>query len=286
VSHALHILLEHQYVQLQPSADRIFKCVCGTGMGLIHSGGVASLSFYTRVEKSLLSQPMREEYGILAYYRYHDDIWVATMCNDSLRRMYNQMKSSASYFKLKCTAVSQRQVSFLDVCVYREQYTLSNGHWHSFLQVMPAPPKEVIPLWENSGHHHAVHKAWPKAVIHRAMRLAPENQREFFGNRLLEHYRNCNASDFTLMHMARAITNFGHPGQRRDVQDAVWCILGYHPAWRVSIPRVVAKLQPPAGVSRVRISWRNGNLSFRSKINTHNRVIFGAGNGTSTSFRR
>ena len=76
VSEALFLLLDWQYVQARTASpeSHVFKVIVGSGMGLPHSGIVASLSFIARIEKWMHRNNILSRYEIGRYGRYHDDI--------------------------------------------------------------------------------------------------------------------------------------------------------------------------------------------------------------------
>ena len=67
----LRYILDNQYIDANISGVT-HQMVVGSGMGMKHSGGVSSVTFYDLVEKNLFECGAPD--GVLAYMRYHDDI--------------------------------------------------------------------------------------------------------------------------------------------------------------------------------------------------------------------
>jgi hypothetical protein len=70
-------LMYNQYITSAQCPSRIWRVVNGTGMGLKYSNEVANYALYQLVEKDFAgSRVVQEQYGILKYYRYVDDIFM------------------------------------------------------------------------------------------------------------------------------------------------------------------------------------------------------------------
>ena len=71
----LWYLLRNQFVVSQTiGSHRAWRVNLGTGMGLIHSGELADIIFYNKVESIMLTQKSCASYGIMHDSRFRDDI--------------------------------------------------------------------------------------------------------------------------------------------------------------------------------------------------------------------
>ena len=71
----LEFILSEQYVQSKWFPNRVWKSTVGSGMGLVHSGEVAELAFFSICERGLVdTEASRQLHGLEAYWRFRDDI--------------------------------------------------------------------------------------------------------------------------------------------------------------------------------------------------------------------
>ena len=83
-------------------------------MGLQHFGDLCDLTYHLKADKWFLQDGKLEEYGVLFYRRYRDDIIIVYNDRNGIYEFVQELKRRAGYFKLKIEAVSKRMVPFLE----------------------------------------------------------------------------------------------------------------------------------------------------------------------------
>ena len=196
---SLTFLLDNQFIDPLPNGELgyILKCVLGTGMGLLHSGHVANLAFYARVEKKVM-HTCTPQHGIISYSRYFDDIIIIAASRASGEEFISLLLHHQAYFKILCTEVSQVGAKYLDTWI-----DIRGSH----VIVYPMLDKEIILLRIDSGHHKHVHKSWPGALVRRTFSISTFPH-VVHANILKGKYVRCNASTFTIARMEQAIANY------------------------------------------------------------------------------
>ena len=266
VSEVLCLLLDSQYVVLQSDPACMYKVVEGSGMGLLFSGSVATLSFYRRGEVKLVNPSSMTRHCVSCYRRYHDDIICVYQDSCLFMDFVRQMRYLADYFKVICTEVSQHQIRYLDLKITKVK---------THLEVIPALEKPIIPLAPESGHAKFVHWAWPHAVASRFKRLAGPRANSCA---ILNYYSSNNAAPWTQRVLESALTSSPSPRPKGvvDPGHTVWLKVTSHPLWNAMLPSWISQMQPPASVdSRVRIAWRNHHKSLAHIIRVHNKNLLG-----------
>jgi hypothetical protein len=98
--HALFFLLDNQYV-LTTLHSYLYKCISGSGIGLLHSAHVSNALFFARVESR-----MDLALTCKLYVRYHDDILALCSSYSAVGHIVQTMRRfSAGIFTLKVTSL-------------------------------------------------------------------------------------------------------------------------------------------------------------------------------------
>ena len=263
-------LLEHQYVKLDRSSNKMdgiqLKVVKGSGMGLLHSGDVANLSFNARAERALL---ITKPASIVAYHRFFDDIWLLSHSRSDAHLFIRDLIHHANPFVVKCTAVvgKGKALKHLDVLLDTSADTI---------YVSPALDKEVIPLSAHSAHTPGVHNSWPGSIVRRARNLASCDSHSHV-EALIRKYEMCNASQLSLrlMHKAAAaqVSNTCIQVEEPYGPNPIWFPLGYHPALISVIRHALKSVRAPPDC-RVRACWRNVLPNIAALVSNWNRRKF------------
>ena len=266
VAEVLFLLLDSQYIVLRSDKSMHFKVVEGSGMGLLFSGAVASLSFFRRVEVHMITPGNLSEHRISCYQRYHDDIICAYQDSGMFVSFCSSLRQHASHFRVICSKVSSISVPYLDLTV-----SISNCHLH----VEPTLSKPIIPLAPESGHAPWVHTSWPYAVMSRYCKLA---SRSSFSSAINSYYESNNVSPFTLQVLNRTLRS-SRPSQPNDEAASsrtMWLKAVSHPAWNQAMQSWIKHMQPPACSGfKIRVAWRNGKKSMAQLIRAHNVHLMG-----------
>ena len=135
-------------------------------MGLVCSGEVSDLAFLELVEKPfLLKQEHREEFGIVGYCRFKDDLLLIT--RGSLAKsseLISRMRSLSGPFKLKVESVSKTCVNMLDVTLFVQE---RNNLYRISARPYVKATSNWTPLSCTSMHAPHVHANWPSAYVSR-----------------------------------------------------------------------------------------------------------------------
>ena len=97
-------LLEYQYVVNEyddENSRRLWLTTKGTGMGRKHSGELADLVYYHKVETNLKAD--LEKSGAFFYARFKDDVIMMGPNESSVLRLVEILKEKTDYFKLTVT---------------------------------------------------------------------------------------------------------------------------------------------------------------------------------------
>jgi len=258
VSEVTITLLGNQYITT-PGLPDLYRCTSGSGMGLKHSGHVASLSYAARVEVPFFSaRPYRR--GLLFYARFHDDVFMLFDCRTSLRTLLPEYKHRSSFFVIEVRQISQVKVQYLELTV-----AIQAGRFF----IEPTLEKVPVPLCESSCHPFSVHKSWPSAVVARTAGLS--DRPEFSINKLRINYAMANTCSSTLSRMQSKHM----PTKQRDSNVLqVACVLRYHPVFAAAVKRALIRAPlPPSVDMEVLVAWKNALPSVASHIAKHNRVL-------------
>ena len=143
---------------LLPAFTEIIQVLKGVGQGLIHAGDVADWIWYLGGERNFALNPaVCRKYCISAYFRFRDDIMIAS-ANDELVATYvkdiSVLASRLGYVvKLESRDTT---VPFLDI----EITVTSRGTYTSRQCVKPAAVNNT-PLDPRSGQADHDHGTWP-----------------------------------------------------------------------------------------------------------------------------
>ena len=235
---------------------QLFRVLQGSGMGLPHSGTVASASFHKRVESKISFQ----RFGIQTMTRFHDDMFFVIDSAAQATLLLSFMQSVAKHFIITCSACSSSCVQFLDLSVS----IVSNK-----INVRPSLHKIPCPLHVDSAHAPHVHNAWPHSLKKKVRALAfPDSA--CAAEKLLNQYRAGNASQHTLRIMSSSSSSSSPPqlssnldlsGTTHNIQverpKFTWLSMGGHPVLFRCMNRVLRNSSLPFVMNPIRICWRN-----------------------------
>ena len=95
------------------SARRLWLTAKGTGMGRKHSGELADLVYYHKVETNL--EKDLEKSGAFFYARFKDDVIMMGPNESSVLKLAEILKEKTDYFKLTITGKPRKSTEFLDI---------------------------------------------------------------------------------------------------------------------------------------------------------------------------
>ena len=154
-------LLERQLVTVPSTEEGIItlKVEYGTGMGMQHSSETADLALFNLMEKDILSNQERlQEYGIVGYYRFRDDILILGSNRPDARTFVQYLKNHSGCYQLEVEQVSSSVVQMLDLKLFNFRGTIRTS-------VAIKPTAMGMPLSAESIHPMSVHKSWTKAYF-------------------------------------------------------------------------------------------------------------------------
>jgi len=179
----LWFVLATQFVQ--DNQGETWQVVRGSGMGEVHSGSVADLSFARLVEDNL-DLPC---WGIRLYRRFRDDIFFVADSEAQARVFTAHLVAKAApHWRVSIDRLSDFGVPMLDTYLYvGPGFTISRR-----LDVSPfiKPTAVHIPLSWCSAHPGHTHEAWPLAEVKRIRRLSRSDAVfNYFRAKLLARWR-------------------------------------------------------------------------------------------------
>ena len=234
-------------------------------MGLNHSGSVADTCFYLLCELTwALNPPIREQHGVLAYFRFRDDILIIFGAFQSLEfgagHFLKGLQARSGFYTVEIEEFSKVSVPMLNVLVEIDDGKLRTDHYSKPTSV------ESIPLCTSSMHAPGVHSSWPKAYLSSILSLCDSVAKK---NRLKRTFLNSFKNNgVTVPSLSSTCRKVVVPEQS---SEDIWLPLPYHPLLRVALTRAVIKVNSSelslAAYSsaygglrqqpRIRIAWRN-----------------------------
>ena len=110
------------HVQRVP--DQIWKVCKGSGMGRLHSGDGADLTYNNRAEWGWAACPViMEMCGIVKIWRFRDDVLVLASERLKSHTFGQGMIDRAGYFITKCKKISHDKIEYLDCEAWIENGT-------------------------------------------------------------------------------------------------------------------------------------------------------------------
>lgn len=168
--HATYFFLDCQYVISKYHLGKLWKVVRGSGMGLPHSGALADLCLHNVAEDILISKSRVESASIRAYMRFKDDILTLFHNFPAFKLWFEEYRSKAAPFKVKCEEISRYGIDYLE-----SNLTLNSG------SILFAPRVRAsslnAPLLDCSSRHHPnIHNTWPSGFLLRRLSLCSTAQ--------------------------------------------------------------------------------------------------------------
>ena len=190
---ALGFLLDNQFIVSDEIPNRLWQCIKGSGMGHKHSGEVVGLAFYYEVEEWAIRTSTRQEYGIVGYWRYRDDILIIGNDRQLTVKYCQTLRNKASLFKLECEGFFSSSVHFLEVRITKAPTSYEYGPEFK-------PTSLQIPLATDSAHPRHVHCSWPIGQLKRFERISSSRTKateakKIFMNRFIEYQANPHIMD-------------------------------------------------------------------------------------------
>ena len=206
----------------------------------------------------------RNQCGILAFYRYRDDIFVILRDDISVvGDWFTSFKRRALPYKLELEKLSRKVVPFLDV-----EISLKFDGYHSTLAITPyrKPTSCRIPLASDSAHHPSVHVPWPCAEIKRLLnnssdiRIHPQVVHNFKCE-LLRSGHSPALIDYVFSRHAEA------KRKQTSNSNALWFVTRFHPQFAKIIPIALNKLAKDAALLQIafgEVALPSLHLAWRS----------------------
>ena len=254
---------ETQFVR-DPSDGSLYKVQLGTGMGLPHSGELTDGTFWALMETVVLRQSVLQHHGILAYYRYRDDILTIAqgLASRTSKPFLDLMRRKATFYELK-EEWGYKDIVFLDleICLHGGRAWVSH-----FLKDGALDP----PLSTISSHPPAVPLAWPRAFVGRVSKLCSTHNLLLQSFQILiDRLKGSYASPATI-HVACdqiGLATSGRRNQKTPRLPRSWLTVDFHPLLFGPLQRALREFNADPLVSSLRdspgfprelgISWVN-----------------------------
>ena len=269
---ALTFVLQNQFVTTPEFPDKVWRCRVGTGMGLQHSGDLCDLTFYMKAEKWFMEDNVLEDFGVLLYQRYRDDIIIVYTDRSGIYDFVRELKRRAGYFRLKVEAVSKQMVPFLESDVWIRDGKL-------VLTPRFKPTALLRPLSHESVHPRHVHLSWPVQMVRRLSRIS--NCREAIHEahkRLVARFISYSAHP-DIIHAVRNADPFHRgTGVTKQRVSTVWCRFPFHPVWVREVnmalgrfssdehSKYLFKVSHDTDMPVFRAAWCNGGVTLNSML--------------------
>ena len=109
-------VLVSQFLESPVHPDRIWHMIGGTGMGLEHSGAVASSAFYDQVEKPLIAIATLQAHRINMFCRYENDVLFIANSRPLFRSFFGRFKELAHpTYSVVVEQVASTSMPYLDL---------------------------------------------------------------------------------------------------------------------------------------------------------------------------
>ena len=225
VALTVRFLCSTQFVTSRWFPGRLWRATRGTGIGLKRSGHLTDYCFYRLVERKLFRTGKLEEWNVVAWFRFKDDILIVSDGDVPIDDVMASMANSCWKITRDELDVNTRLVSYLDV-------TIANPG--PIVKVWPAYKETALlrRLGLESAHAPFVHRSWIRAMFRRVekrcLNVDVSMHVDILSNRLIAG--GVPAKVVEKMAESRASVPLRHNLVDRDVK-VVWLPLPYHPLW-------------------------------------------------------
>ena len=248
---------------MSSTLPHIYRCVAGSGIGLLHSAHVSNAMFFAHVEKPLF---VDKPAGLDHYIRYHDDILSIHNDAESMFAFFDQMKARAApVFLIVADDVSHvnQSVLFLDIVVHVVVPQL---------RCEANQEKPITPLCPTSCHQPSIHFAWPNAVCQRVHSLS--DNKELALSLLVRRYVYANAHPLTTRLFSSWEPRRPKPKieSGTDPPNRAVFVLRYHPIFAKLFYRALHTTPlPPELNLKVLPAWKHALPSIATVVAKSNR---------------
>jgi hypothetical protein len=221
-------------------------------MGLTHSGETADAALANCMELGLINDPdALTVHGLVAYYRFKDDILMIGNNRMRIRALYRQMEERSKFYVLYAEGVSKSQARMLDTLLTYDGNKIESS-------VAYKDTATDTTLSTGSAHHSQVHMMWPQAYMTRIFNLTTNH-----GNAAMEMGRFLKRlqRNFSAPEVIHAAINKGRALLRGDLKKAkdqserkAWLVLPYHPCYSQALHEAVSN----SNTSSTRGLWMRG----------------------------
>ncbi len=167
-------IVSNQFISLK-DCEKIHKVKIGTGMGLVCSGEMSDLCFYSLSEKHWSTdRKVMDDHEIYLYVRFKDDILM--IVNGESRmwlKYFHEMKNRSKFFVVEMESSSDQSVVMMDVEIFKgPKFKKCNMLDH---RVHVKDTSIWSPLSPTSSHPMNIHAAWPAGMVKRFKWLSSSN---------------------------------------------------------------------------------------------------------------
>jgi len=167
--------------------------------------------------------PGASDRGMLAYYRFRDDIFLVSDGFESAHTFFWSLKeNSLGVFRMEVVQLSKVTVDMLAVTIRKE-----GGH----LLTCPREKADGPVLSQQSAHPWHVRAAWPQAVLRAQLRLC--SKATLHAKVVQQYIKRFSASHMPLSVLESLAEVKADRGTNRQCAYACsWLVLGFHPLWQ------------------------------------------------------
>ena len=208
-------------------------------MGVLCSSETAGSAFLHLAEdKWIDDNTVRDDYGIMFYGRYEDDIFVVSVRPERMDAFFHDFSSRAAPFRLKQESERPYKCSFLDVTFFKGARWLHNRPLD--YKVFNKPTSHWEPLSWSSGHHPSTHRAWPRSMLSRFRLLsssqarAMEEASKFAAKLLSRSGVHIDCASITALPTKNIKQTRVEPVLPVDTQQFPWLVIPYRHQWQAA----------------------------------------------------
>ena len=267
---AIAYLLDNQLISIDGD-PRIWFSMKGSAMGLLHSGDLMDLCFYSVAER-FISRNF-QTYGIKKYWRYKDDLLFLVHGHGKILALCRDLNRHADWFSIKYERIGTE-------CEFLE-FKCSLVAGTVLLHFKIKENAQRIPIAPTSGHPKTVHLSWPEGRRRRVLELCngPSNRNEVMSELRRRFASASHPASELFKHMG--IQSRRKPNTKEGL---VWMVLPYHPAIERFVQRAVHlfNLAWAANTRRlfgqrtqVKVAWTTGASNLLQALNRRRKGMVG-----------
>ena len=259
---SVDFILGSQFLELPEFKNSAFQVVIGSGMGLLSSDEISNFSFYQLVEKHVLTDSYKQEFGLKLWLRFKDDIFVVLDSEHDKRvEFWHDVRKRAEFFVTKVDCVSRSSLDMLDMVVYKGNRFAASGKLD--IGAFVKTSHQGTSLSHRSGHHPSVHMSWPSARMSHFYRICTNKHDRRIAQKAFVAKLMADDPQHPMLEVFGRDSRGGSFKSSEVVRPSSWLVLPHHPCWQTAAIAAAIKACTHKFAAEYfgylpRISWKNG----------------------------